>query len=474
MKKKSQYGRMFVDKNQQTTRERDFFMESIQQIGEKFIRRLVDIDLSEGLTQGLEEVKRSADELICQVLEHKLSEMDQAIYESSHLRRSWIAERKEVPRELLTRHGLLQFSRRYYRSSRTGEYRYLLDDLVGVAPRERVEAGLVADLCETAADQSYAKSSQFCCGGEVSRQTVMQKTRQVQGCQLAEVEPRLQVPEIHIQADEDHVAMQDGRRDTIVKLVAIHEPARKVGKKRWQLPQRYLMSSCHEAVEDFWLRVADAIDRRYGERDNLMIYIHGDGANWIRSGTEWLKNSRFVLDKYHVGQRVNQVTGHNPELIQYIWDQFAEDDREKIGHLTEACINSDLCAESTGTEFMGYLNHNWDGIRIWYDGDHRIGGSCAEGLVSHVLSSRLSSRPCGWRDTGLETISRLRVHLLNGGRITPENIRRTPVSRIKTTLTLKKSAQMDAYDGTRILYTDHRSSAQYRLFKAITRGGTTF
>ncbi len=270
--------------------------------------------------------------------------------------------------------------------------------------------------------------------------------------------------------------MQDGRQDTIVKLVVIHEPALQVSKKRWMLPQRHLMSSYGEPVEDFWLRVADEIDRRYGDRDDLTIYIHGDGASWIRSGTKWLKNSHFVLDKFHVRQLVTRVAGGNEGYAQYIWDCFSSDERAKINTLTHACIDSEICAERTGQDFMQYIRNNWDGIRIWYDERHQAGRSCAEGLVSHVLSSRLSSRPCGWRDEGLETVSRLRVHMLNGGRITAENIRKPQKPVIRATKVLKKALTLDAcyeYGGARVLYTDRRNSPEYRLFKAITQGGCT-
>jgi hypothetical protein len=446
-------------------------MESIQQIAEKFIKAIVAIDICEGLTEGLEKMKQLADKTICRMAEHKLEEIDEALYVKSNLRRGWCVEHKNVPRELLSKHGLLKFERRYYLNPKTGERRYLVDNLVGIERYERLEAGLAANLCEKATDHSYAKSSRLCCEGDVSRQTVMRKTRQVKGCQLSEVECRDEVRVIHIQADEDHVAMQDGRRDTIVKLVAIHEPVLKVSHKRWKLPQRHLMSSYNEATDDFWLRVADEVDRRYGDRDDLTIYIHGDGASWIRSGTQWLKNSHFVLDKFHVRQKLNRVVGDNEDYKQYIWDQLALGERLNIIHLTEACMNSDVCAEKSGIEFMQYIRSNWDGIQIWYDENHQAGGSCAEGLVSHVLSSRLSSRPCGWRDEGLETVSRLRVHLLNGGQITPENLRKPSKPAIRTTKALKKVLTTDYYNDSRALSTDHRSSPDYRLFKTITSGG---
>lgn len=448
-------------------------MESIQQIAEQFIRDTGAIDITQGLTGALERARHLAGAFICRLLEHKLMEMDQAVFEERSLRKDWTVEHKDVTRELLTDQGLLQFSRRYYRNQKTGARRYLVDDLVGIDPYERLEAGLTAKLCEAAVDNSYQKSARVCCDNQVSRQTVMNKTRQVTRCELDPIEKRREVPVIHIQADEDHVAMQDGRRDSIVKLVAIHEPARQIGKKRWELPQRHLLTSYGEAVDDFWLRVADVIHERYGDREDLQVYIHGDGAAWIKTGLSWIKNSRFVLDKYHFLKYLNPVVGNHEEYRQYILDELADGNRLKIDHLVEAIVESEVCSREAGEKFVSYLHGNWEGIQIWYDQNHQAGPSCAEGLVSHVLSSRLSSRPRGWRDEGLETISRLRVHVLNGGRIGPENIRkkRKQAVRERAKKKLRQKLSFDIYNESRVLHSDHRTSTQYRLFKAITNGG---
>ncbi len=446
-------------------------MESIQQITEKFIRETGEIDITEGLTAALEKTKQLADEFICRLLEHKLMETDQVLFEQPSLRKGWVVEQRNVGRQVLTGHGLLQFSRRYYNNRKIGQRRYLLDDLVGLEPFERVEAGLAARLCEGAVDNSYQKSAKVCCDGQVSRQTVMNKTRQVKDCALAPVQERLDVPVIHIQADEDHVAMQDGRRDSIVKLVAIHEPARKIGKKRWQLPQRHLLTSYGESIDDFWLRVSDAVSERYGDRADLRVYIHGDGAGWIRSGTKWIQNSRFVLDRYHFLQYLSPVVGDNEHLRQYVLNELTGGSRGKIEQLVEAIMESDGCTRVAGEAFLRYLRANWDGIRIWHEAKQEAGPSCAEGLVSHVLSSRLSSRPLGWMDKGLETISRLRVHVLNGGCIGPQNLRKGRKPAIRATKKLRRELSFDIYNNSRILHTDHRSSPEYRLFKAIANGG---
>lgn len=446
-------------------------MESIQQIADKFIREVLEVDILEGLTPSLEAMNELSKAFICRATEHKLQEADEAIFECRNLRHDWCVEHKGVAREQLTEYGQIQFKRRYYRNSKSGDRKYLLDELVGIETRERVESGLIAKLSTAAASHSYAKSSEICCGGQITRQTVMNKTRQVNGCELEIPEVREDVKIIHIQADEDHVAMQDGRRDTIVKLLAIHEPAQKVSSKRWQLPRRHLLESYKENTEEMWLRVADEVVRRYGDRDDLTIYIHGDGARWIRSGTQWLKNSYFVLDKFHVAQKLNRVVGGEEGFRQYIWERLAKGDLQAVEHLTEALVNSEVCAEKTGEDFVRYIRSNRDGIQIWYDEKHPVGGSCAEGLVSHVLSSRLSSRPCGWLDEGLTTISRLRVHVLNGGKITAANVKKPRKTVIHSTKTLKKAMRPGVFHSSMAMHSDRRHSPEYRLFKAITEGG---
>jgi len=50
-----------------------------------------------------------------------------------------------------------------------------------------------------------------------------------------------------------------------------------------------------------------------------------------------------------------------------------------------------------------------------YDAD--CVGCSAEGHVSHILSSRLSSRPMGWSKVGVDQMTRLRVFVANGGNV---------------------------------------------------------
>ena len=48
-----------------------------------------------------------------------------------------------------------------------------------------------------------------------------------------------------------------------------------------------------------------------------------------------------------------------------------------------------------------YILNNWHGIEIKADKGHELIGCSAEGHISHVFSSRLSSRPKGWSEKGV-------------------------------------------------------------------------
>ena len=62
-----------------------------------------------------------------------------------------------------------------------------------------------------------------------------------------------------------------------------------------------------------------------------------------------------------------------------------------------------------------YILSNWTAAKLRLRHQGGIKGSSTEGHVSHVLSSRMSSRPMGWSKTGATKMAKLRAYELNGG-----------------------------------------------------------
>jgi hypothetical protein len=100
-----------------------------------------------------------------------------------------------------------------------------------------------------------------------------------------------------------------------------------------------------------------------------------------------------------------------------MWEYINNGEQEKLKELFTTII------KATGKETKKkavqdarrYILGNWAGIRNQYEPDYV--GCSAEGHVSHILSSRLSSRPLGWCKTGVDQMSRLRAFEANSGKV---------------------------------------------------------
>ena len=392
-------------------------MNSVQEIVEQFVNKLLSTRLEEGLTMAVAHMEQTVKDCLPSLFSAILEVAEQGIFNSEHRRKHYDVVRIDV-RVMETTIGTIRFKRRYYRHKKTGEYVYLLDRMLQLEARERIEKGLAAALCTEATDCSYRKAAKKVSDGRVSGQAVLTLMKRVCEKPIPVQEVRDHVNVIHIQCDEDHVALQQPKRSSIVKLAVIHEPEKYRGKRAY-LPHRFALTSTPlESNEDFWLRIAHAIDERYGLRDDLQVYIHGDGASWIKSGLDWIAGSRFVLDLFHLNSYVRKVSSNNDSMFSGLWQALWNDDLSLVRELTLTAVDMELCQEETATSLLRYVKANRQGIRIQLKDAVVTGGSCAEGLVSHLLSDRLSSRPKAWREPGLDSMSRLRVHCANGGQLT--------------------------------------------------------
>ena len=226
-------------------------------------------------------------------------EIDNALYEDRSGRRAagLAVERRGNRRTILTDIGEISYERTYY-AQRDGTYDYPVDQILGVEAYQRISDRTLLKLTGEAKEGSYSSASRIVTEEKISRQTVMNAVRR---CRVSERKNLKQkhVPVLHIDADEDHVSLQNGRT-LIVPLVTIYEGLEKVGKGK--RPRRKCINAFHysacKAGEEFWDDVYEQIVSRY-DLKGTRIYLHGDGAAWIKQGLEYLPNSTFVLDCYH-------------------------------------------------------------------------------------------------------------------------------------------------------------------------------
>ena len=342
-------------------------------------------------------------EAVLQLLQAYYEQQDQELLEDKAGRKQagLSVEQHGDKREVLTLFGQLEYHRTYYKKA-SGGYEYPIDELAGVEAYDRISEGVALSLVNASCQMSYAKASRYVTDGHVSRQTVMNKIRAANPQKKA-VERRA-VPELHVDADEDHVNLQSGK-NTIVPLVSVYEGIEHHGK-RSICKNVFHISEYGNSIASLWEQVSDEIERRY-DLTNAKIYLHGDGAAWIKQGLEYLPNCEFVLDRYHKNKAIKQALSGIDRMTasQYehqIRKALNECDRARLMAIRDTLLSRHPDREKTICENIDYLLDNFEAIAITKQDAASLNGGCTEPHVSHVLSARLSSRPMGWSKETLE------------------------------------------------------------------------
>ena len=331
-----------------------------------------------------------------------------------------------VPRTIFTSLGFFTYNRTYFKSP--AGRAYLLDDILGVNPYERVDAGVGARLVNAAATHSYARSAAIVAGGNVSRQSAWNKAMNTG--EVAYVPERADyVPEvIHIFADEDHVSLQDGG-GTVVPLVTVCAGKRRMCKGRNELLDPFHVQGYGMDKETLWGYVYALCAEKFDMTRVGAVYVYGDGASWIKGSLGVFPNAVYVLDTFHFKKRMRSIFSGEvgAQFTLAAHTAVAKGDKAAFAAIAQALLAAVLETMPEGrarekkakhaNDSIGYILNNWDAIQ-----NAKLPGaigSCTEALVSHVLSDRLSRSPMGWSKKGLSKMAMIRVFALNDGEVMP-------------------------------------------------------
>ena len=403
----------------------------IQQISEKLTKKILEKAYSGGIcdidllsSSVLEDCKSAARD----ILEAIVSDLNIKIREDKPSRkaRGLILKEKNRERSLLTELGRLDLPRDYYYDKKEEKYDYLLDRVIGLQGYERISAGVRAKLVSMATEVSYAKSAETVTGGQLSRQCVRECILKLGAIEKRPqpYEPKRKVKELHLFADEDHVHMQregktKGKKSRMVPLVTVTEGVEEESKGR-----NRTINAMHFVDENFdtkalWKSVEGYIGASYDIESIERIYIHADGGKWITNGLASFSNVTRVMDGFHLEKRLKEVSRNFPgsNLRQRIKAAIEKGDRKKLDMLMQEMYarSQDKKQIEYTTKLGRYLTENFEEIRNRLKSD--TVGSCTEGQVSHILSTRFSRNPMGWSEEGLGKLSKQRVYIKNKGKI---------------------------------------------------------
>ena len=385
-----------------------------------------------GLTEELHQIG-------IHMIKETLENMNLMLKESGKRVQGWMVE-KDVEKQLLTSLGMVQYTKTLFTNKETGEMEFLLDRIMGLKKHERMTEDAEAKLLTEAVQTSYRR------GGEnasildsVSKQTVKNKIHQLRFPKATPPIQKKEVDYLYIDADEDHVSLQfrekkgdltvaeNGYKNNcqIAKLVYIYEgvePENPKSKRNKLISPYYFGRVCEgQGNEELWDEIWEYINATYDMEKVKKIYLNSDGGAWIDAGKKRLHKVTGVLDEFHMQKYMIKMTS-NPKLLDSGWDArhrlygalkngTKEDFMYWVNKIDE--YEEVESGHKRVWDAANYILSNWTAARTRVQKRDAVCGCSAEGHVSHVLSSRMSSRPMGWSKTGVAKMSELRAYYYN-------------------------------------------------------------
>lgn len=393
------------------------------------------------------------------LVEDVMEKTEDSIFQSPERKKNFRVQRSNDEKIISTIIGDVTLNRRYYQSKVNNDYLYLLDDFLGLEPHQRIDGSLEEDILEKASQMSYQNTiDSYENIGIHTRMTVKNIVHKYEAKSTElPTGAKKTVPYLYIEADEDHVAYQDGTNQEI-RLVYVHEgfQKKKSEKERSRLKMTRRFAGRYKDSDELWADVAYFLEEQYDTSKCKQIYLSGDGAHWIKKGLDFLPaKTKFVLDPFHTSQALRRASVGIPNVFPTLWNWIRLDRPDFFKDYFKVRLEDEKATNSMKDQLRKqriYLKRHWSAIQSQKD-PHYIPCS-AEGHVSHYLSARLSSRPMGWSNRGADHMAKLRVFILNGG-----NLQEVIQERIRKQRKTRKIEQLD-----------RRVSTKYKKSYSVVQG----
>ena len=238
-------------------------------------------------------------------------------------------------RTVVTRFGEVVVRRRMYRDG-DGNTMFALDDYLGWKPRQQASPSLTESIVSMASAVPFRMANKMVSdltAGVLSPMTVHRLLSGVGQNAMDEEHNRWescfehgedvcdgqqQADVLYTEADGVWVHLQrEDRKHYEVKSGIAYRGWRSVGDDRYELVDKRVYAHASEEIP-FWEGAGIEWGKQYALDGVKLFVVGGDGANWIRSGTEEFGNAIFQLDGFHLSRACGR--GYGGEIGPAIYD----------------------------------------------------------------------------------------------------------------------------------------------------------
>jgi hypothetical protein len=401
-------------------------------------------------------------------------------------------------RGVTTLFGDIKIRRRLYQDSE-GNYRFLLDEVIGLRKGSRVSPKieeLSTYLCSYLPFEKSERVLRALLPDGVSHNTIHRLVGRVidtyldeEEREIAEVFEEGEIPlsegkvvsHLMVEADGVSIALQrEKERRTEVKVGIAYEGWEEVSGDRYKLKGKTTYTGIMGG-ERFWEGLSLTLAKKYDLSQVGQVIVGGDGAPWAREGAELL-GGIFQLSRFHLRRALLRGLKGDVGLANQVY-QACVTGNVALADALLARVQSTACGEDSKDigRLRGYLIENACGLadyRLGVAGDGLRGVGAIEGNVDKLIATRMKKRGMSWTKQGGNRMARLinlremrQLHLWINRQSEVKNIPVPEKAALEEKRYSKKESGAWLEASLPALFGPHANRSWARALRAIARGG---
>lgn len=358
------------------------------------------------------------------------------------------------PRTIITIFGELTYKRTEYRDRSTKEPFIYIDEKLGI-PRHSIYDPCV---CSMIYDLYSDHNSMIKVGKQVGsqihpfsasedpnlhaipRQTVQKILLRFKKV-IPPIQERPETPErLFIMADEKFIPLQreirsdedpdiliDGEVSSfkshtkaMTKIAVVFEGREQLVRKNGESCNRWVLVNKHvftypDDTKHFWQDVYADLNKMYDLEKVKNIYVMGDGATWIKAGTQELQSqyctAKYAADRFHCEKAIHKLT-KNEDIRKLLSNYANKGMKNDFMKLAESVKEESALSGDSFDKTVNYVSNQINGLKVMNQ-EVKIGCSM-EQAIQHILASTFTSVPKAYSRQNLHTYVSARTAQQNG------------------------------------------------------------
>lgn len=403
----------------------------------------------------VETIDRSVRQQALNMMKYVLEQADQAFRQTpGRTQRYYVSNTR--PRTIVTIFGELTFKRTEYKDRSTKEPFIYIDEKLGLPRRSRYDPCVCSRMYELYSDHnSMIKVGKivgeqicpFSVSNDPSLHAIPRQTVQKILLRFKKIIPPVQqsaeTPEnLFIMADEKFIPLQREQKHTedtaadvlidgevssfkshikaMTKIAVAFEGREQLVRKDGVFRSRWVLKNKHvftypDDTKHFWQNVYTDLGRIYDLEKIKNIYVMGDGASWIKAGTQELQSqygsAKYASDRFHCEKAIHKLTKN--ENIRKLLSGYANNGmKSDFMKLAESVREDSSLSSESFDKTVNYVRNQIGGLKVMNQ-EVKIGCSM-EQAIQHILASVFTSVPKAYSRNNLHTYVLARTAQQNG------------------------------------------------------------